>query len=305
LAVHYVTSVLGAGILILPGIALEMAGPASILAWLFLAAFSVLFAWVLARLLVEHPDCHGLPLFARCAFGRGCERGVALLLGLAMAAGSYPFTASPRRGAWSISALFRNPGRCRLRRDPRHRRRKSPGLRLGLRLQMAVMGVVVAVLVLAITLALPHARPIDVLAPPSGGWGSVGMAAAVCFFAIVGWENAAPMAEEVSDPEWNVPRAAMLAVAWCPCSTSVSPLVLAAVVSPKAATDFRWSPRSFGRLSARPATGWWNIVALVLILLAANAWVLATSRMLFVWRGTACCRPGFTGSAQAPGRRLG
>lgn len=254
------------------------------MAWLFLAAFSFLFAWVLARLSVEHPDCHGIPLFARCAFGRGCERGVALLLGLAVAGGIIPVycIAAARRlvnlglvpEAWPLPALgfgviLGATGMSLL------------GLRLGLRLQMMVMGIVVAVLVLAIMLALPHARPVEVLAPPPGGWGSVGMAAAVCFFAIIGWENAAPMAEEVSDPERNVPRAAMLAVALVSVLYVRFAAVLAAVVSPQGGPGF--SPvaalLSTALGSAGDRVG--NIVALVLILVAANAWVLATSRMLF------------------------
>jgi amino acid efflux transporter len=56
LSVHYVASAMGAGILIRPGLAMQIAGPASIIAWTIPIGFSYLFAWVMARLSVRYAD---------------------------------------------------------------------------------------------------------------------------------------------------------------------------------------------------------------------------------------------------------
>ncbi len=60
---------LGIGALILPSLVMQIAGPASIIAWVILIEFPYLFAWVLALLSVRYPDYHELPLFIRPAFG--------------------------------------------------------------------------------------------------------------------------------------------------------------------------------------------------------------------------------------------
>lgn len=297
LAVHFVCSVLGAGILILPGIALVLAGPASILAWVFLVGFSFLFAWVLARLSVEYPDCHGLPLFVRNAFGPDWERGLAALLALAMAAGVIPVygIAAARRlaalglvpadappavigGAVILAAIALN----------------LAGLQLGLRLQTAMVGVVVAVLVCAIVLAAPHARPVDVLAVPPDGWSAVGLAIAVCFFAVIGWENAAPMAEEVADPARTVPRAAMLAATLVGLLYLGFATMLAMTVGDGRGTPARRWPRCSRPRSGRPATSPATRSRSGSSFSPPTPGCSPPRARSTAWRAMACCRPGST-----------
>ena len=66
----YVSSVLGSGILVLPGLAAGIAGPASLLAWGLLAVASLPFALTFAALSARRPEAGGIYGFVREAFGR-------------------------------------------------------------------------------------------------------------------------------------------------------------------------------------------------------------------------------------------
>lgn len=65
----YASSVLGSGILVLPGLTAKIAGPASILAWIFLAVASFRFAITFASLSARRSESVGVYSFAREVFG--------------------------------------------------------------------------------------------------------------------------------------------------------------------------------------------------------------------------------------------
>src|SRR5262245_65262287 len=66
----YVGAVLGPGVLILPALAAEAAGPASVLAWVGLLALSAPLAVTFAALGVRFPEAGGTAAYAKAAFGR-------------------------------------------------------------------------------------------------------------------------------------------------------------------------------------------------------------------------------------------
>src|SRR3954454_19282501 len=66
----YVGAVLGPGVLLLPALATEVAGPASIVAWLGLLALSLPLAITFAGLGARFPEAGGTAAYARAAFGR-------------------------------------------------------------------------------------------------------------------------------------------------------------------------------------------------------------------------------------------
>ena len=65
----YVSSVLGSGILVLPGLAAQIAGPASLVAWAVLAMASYPFAYTFASLSARRPESGGIYGFAKESFG--------------------------------------------------------------------------------------------------------------------------------------------------------------------------------------------------------------------------------------------
>ena len=72
----YIASVLGGGILVLPGLAASTAGPASILAWIILSIVSYPLAYTFSRLALRSKESGGIYSFSLEAFGRRLGNGV-------------------------------------------------------------------------------------------------------------------------------------------------------------------------------------------------------------------------------------
>src|SRR5438094_7275963 len=65
----YVSSVLGSGVLVLPGLAAQLAGPGSLLAWVLLSVVSYPFAYTFASLSARKPEAGGIYSFAKESLG--------------------------------------------------------------------------------------------------------------------------------------------------------------------------------------------------------------------------------------------
>src|SRR5438046_9065614 len=76
----YMSSVLGSGILVLPGLAAQIAGPASLIAWVGLSLASYPLAYTFASLSTRRPESGGVYGFARERFGPRAANGVRWLL---------------------------------------------------------------------------------------------------------------------------------------------------------------------------------------------------------------------------------
>ena len=103
----YVSSVLGAGILVIPGLAAQVAGPGSLFAWAFLSLASYPFAFTFSSLSARRPESGGIYSFAKEAFGHGASTMTAwrfvawVVLGapaITRAAGTYLAYAFPISG---------------------------------------------------------------------------------------------------------------------------------------------------------------------------------------------------------------
>src|SRR5215218_3245747 len=70
----YAGAVLGPGVLLLPALAAEAAGPASVLAWIALLALSAPLAITFAALGVRQPEAGGTAAYVRSAFGARAGR---------------------------------------------------------------------------------------------------------------------------------------------------------------------------------------------------------------------------------------
>jgi amino acid efflux transporter len=84
----YVGAVLGPGVLLIPSLAAEAAGPASVVAWGLLLLLSAPLAVVFAALGVAYPEAGGTAAYARAAFGRpaGAVTGWWFLAGVLLGA---------------------------------------------------------------------------------------------------------------------------------------------------------------------------------------------------------------------------
>jgi amino acid efflux transporter len=65
----YVGSVLGSGILVTPAIAANIAGPASLVAWILLSLLSYPIGYTFGALAANYPDAGGLSAYVKRGFG--------------------------------------------------------------------------------------------------------------------------------------------------------------------------------------------------------------------------------------------
>ncbi|WP_412761765.1 amino acid permease, partial [Paenibacillus macerans] len=66
----YIGSVLGSGVLIVPGLAAELAGPASLLAWGFMVLLILPMALSMGLLSAKYPNAGGVSHFVTLAYGK-------------------------------------------------------------------------------------------------------------------------------------------------------------------------------------------------------------------------------------------
>ena len=286
LTVHYITSVIGTGVLILPGHAAHSAGPLSLAAWALLVAYSYPFALVFARLSVHHPTSQGISGVVQLAFGSRWSRLTSLylmltlvvtnpVLGLAAAryllSMWYPAPTNLQVGAvgfgfLTLSVLF-----------------NLLGLRASARVQAAVLGALIVFLVLVMAVALPQAQTARLRPFAPHGWTALGPALIICFFGFIGWENAAPVAEEVINPRRTFPRAILRGVATVG-FLYLSMALTVVLVLPRDTTDSQ-QITAFSTLlqiaSGHGLSQVGDMVAVVLLVLSMNAWVLGTSRVVY------------------------
>jgi amino acid efflux transporter len=208
----YVGALLGPSLLLLPGLAARIAGPASLVAWALLLVLSGLLArvfMVLGRIL---PGTDGAVGYTRAGFGTGrlgdtASRvvgwcflaGVVLgapvvcLIGAAYVAdltgGGSTATVLLAAGLLGVVVTMALTGRA-----------VRGGVQLAL---VALLAVLVAVAVLG---AAPHARAEHWTPFAPHGWWSVGRAASVLMLSFVGWEAISPLVARLRDPGRQLPR---------------------------------------------------------------------------------------------------
>ena len=75
----YVSSLLGSGIFVIPGLAARIAGPASIISWILLSLASYPFAYTFAKLSARKPEAGGIYGFAKEGIGPNAGAATAWL----------------------------------------------------------------------------------------------------------------------------------------------------------------------------------------------------------------------------------
>jgi amino acid efflux transporter len=210
----YVSSVLGSGILVLPGLAARIAGPGALLAWGLLAIASLPFALTFAGLSVRRPEAGGIYGFAKEAFGPAAALVTGWLFALwelvgapavALIAAAYLSFAFPIDRPESYVLGFGIIGVAFLL--------NYRGIVLSTRVQLGVIVAIVALLVTTIASAgfLLHAENFVPFLPY--GALPVGTAAALIFWSFLGYENVSNVAEEFENPTRDFPPSVYLSVA--------------------------------------------------------------------------------------------
>ncbi len=206
-------AVLGTGVLSLPGLAAEAAGPASLVAWGLLVLLSVPLAVTFAALGGRFPDGGGVSTYARRAFGARAATVVGWCFFFAVPVGAPPaagfagaYVADAAGGGRSTQLVTAGVLIVLVAAM------NYAGIRVSATVQLGVAAVLAALLAVATLAALPHAQ-LDRLTPFAPfGWASVGTAAALLVWAFAGWEVVSSLSADYRDPARDIPRATAVAV---------------------------------------------------------------------------------------------
>jgi amino acid efflux transporter len=209
----YVSSVLGSGVLVLPGLAAKIAGPASLVAWIFLSVASYPFAYTFASLSARKPESGGVYSFAKESLGPSIASMTGWLFAVWYVTGAPAVTliaASYLAFAFPMSRLevFVVAGLIIFAAFSIN----YWGIVLSNRVQLAVVAAIVALL-LATVVASLHSVTLSNFSPffPNGVI-PIGISAALIFWSYLGYENVSNVAEEFENPKRDFHRSIMLSV---------------------------------------------------------------------------------------------
>jgi len=209
----YIAAVLGTGILALPGLAADAAGPASILAVGIVSLLSIPLAGTFAALAARHPDDGGVATFVRLALGSTAARAAAYLFLFGAGIGApvvavlgaeylAAFTGFPR--AWipfvGMGFFVVTIGLAWV------------GLRVSSGVQLGLTALLVAIVVLVVASGTTAADPANLEPFLPNGWAGVGVAVSLFIWAFSGWEAITHWAGEFKNPRRTIPLATAIAV---------------------------------------------------------------------------------------------
>lgn len=209
----YIASVLGTGILALPGLAAAAAGPASILAVAAVLVLSIPLAGTFAALAARFPDPGGVASYARRVLGDTVARmtGYWFYFGVCVGApvvtmlcGEYVVAAlGVDRSAVPLiaAAIFVPPYVI-----------SWFGVRVAGWVQLVLTGLLLAVVVSVVALTFPHVEAGSFEPFLPNGWAGVGTAISLFVWAFAGWEVGTHIAGEFKNPRRIIPIATAIAI---------------------------------------------------------------------------------------------
>ncbi|MGI5237257.1 APC family permease [Dactylosporangium sp. CA-139066] len=206
-------AVLGTGVIALPGLAAQVAGPAALVAWLALIVLSAPLALTFAALGARYPDAGGVASYVGRAFGPRAAAVVGWTFYCAVPVGALP--AATFGGAY-VAAVLGGGHRTALLTAAALvalvTAANLGGVRMSGRVQLGLAAALVVLLLAAIVTALPHAHAANLRPFAPHGWLAIGPAVAVLVWGFAGWEALTSLAADYRDPRRDVPRATWIAV---------------------------------------------------------------------------------------------
>jgi len=208
----YVGSVLGCGVLILPGLSAEIAGPGSLLSWIFIIVLAFPMALTMGFLSARFPNDGGVSYFVTLAFNEqlGALIGwfflvsgiigvpILALTGAGYIAAAYGLSEAVRiliAISIILGGLFLN----------------YIGMRVSSQVQIIVVLGTICILLGACIGSYRIVDPSHFTPLIPHGWMSIGYAATLLFWSYIGWEAVTHIAEEFEDPKRDVVRGTIIA----------------------------------------------------------------------------------------------
>jgi amino acid efflux transporter len=211
-AALYVGALIGPGVLLVPALAVEAAGPASIVAWAVLLVLSAPLAVTFAALGVRHPVAGGVTAYVREGLG---DAAAAITGGLFVAAVFCGTPAVALIGGFYVADLTGSgtavAAAVGLGMLGAVLAANASGLRVSSGFQLVLASVLVVVIASAVGSALPSRGGEGWHPFAPHGWWEIGTAANILVWLFVGWEAGAQLAGEFRSPDRDLPRAMALA----------------------------------------------------------------------------------------------
>jgi amino acid efflux transporter len=211
-AALYVGALIGPGLLLVPALAAEAAGAASIVAWGALLVLSAPLAITFGALGVRHPVAGGVAAYVRAGFG---DAAAAVTGGWCLAAVRLGAPAVSLIGGYYVADLTGSgtvvAGVVGLAMFLAVLLANVFGLRVSSGFQLGLSSVLIVVMTVAISVALPSRGGHNWTPFAPHGWWAVGTAANILVWLFLGWEAGAQLAGEFRRPEIELPRAMALA----------------------------------------------------------------------------------------------
>jgi amino acid efflux transporter len=277
----YVSSVLGSGILVLPGLAARIAGPASLVAWGVLALASYPFAFTFASLSSRHPESGGIYGFAKESFGIP----IAIVSGWLFA--FWYITGAPAVTLIAASylaytfpmnrfAIFLIAGLITCLAFVINYR----GIVFSNRIQLAVIVTIIGLLVAVVLLSIGFMKAEHFVPFAPNGLVPIGTAAALIFWSYLGYENVSNVAEEFENPKRDFQRS----ILWSVILISGLYIAVAVVTIGTLAYQAGGSVAPFAAIFSNVLGNYGGvgtaILALVIIFATVNAYTAGMSRVV-------------------------
>ncbi|SFR99720.1 amino acid efflux transporter [Microbacterium sp. cf046] len=209
----YIGAVLGTGLLVLPGIAAEVAGPASIVAVIAVIVLSIPLAGTFAALAARFPDPGGVASYARRALGPTAARMAGYWFMFGVCAGG-PVVAvlgaeyvaavvgADRSVVPVLAVVFFIPPFVV----------NAFGVRVAGWLQLVFTALLLVVVITVVALAAPSVQPQNFQPFLPHGWSGVGTAISLFVWAFAGWEVGTHVSGEFRNPRRVIPVATAIAL---------------------------------------------------------------------------------------------
>jgi amino acid efflux transporter len=299
-AALYIGALLGPGLLLLPGLAVTVAGPASLLAWVALLVLSALFAVVFAAFGLRFPSAGGVIGYVTAGLGAraGLAAGWCFLAGVVAGApvvcligASYvtELTGGGQLARAGVAALLLLVLLALAR----------GGLRASAAAQMLLVGLLVGVVAVAVAGTAGSVRAANWTPFAPHGWLAVAHAAAILLLSFVGWEAVAPLTTAFPDPARQLTRVVAIALAVTSALYLGLAIVTIGVLGPSAATIVPLAEllqRAIGPVGTVAAA----VAAVVLTLGSVNAYLSGGAVM-----AGHLTRPQRIGNERAENERVG
>ena len=207
----YIGAVLGSGILIIPGIAAEISGPASLIAWGLMIILVMPMALTMGLLSAKFPDSGGVSYFVTKAFNShwgslvGWYFLMSVVIGapvLALTGAGYLSTAIGLNDNYRLliaivillAGLLTN----------------YFGMKVTGQLQIVVVLITITILVLTIIGSFSKIDPTNFKPFISNGWASIGFTLPILFWCFIGWEAVANISKEFQNPRRDAIRGTII-----------------------------------------------------------------------------------------------